>query len=224
MTYELTGNIPPEVKEWLPFKPQIPIRITEIPHCVKLLNWHPVDRGKGHYGYDLAAYLAETASGLEVVIGLPKSLPVYAIAEGRVERIENNLSDPTDMYQTQITLKHILRGMRGRLKKPLYSDYRHVIPEVKEDQIVHAGQKIGTLFTDTKWENVRGRLVHLHILTRNGSLPSGFVDPSLIIPDINGPRCIPPEEISNFQIEGYGSLPIRIAHYQNLWIRQTEGR
>lgn len=223
MVEQVEGFHPNEQK-WLALRPQSPIRVEEIPRFVTLVNWHPLEPGYGHYGYDIAAYIARTESGLEVVIGLPKGLPVYAVAMGTIDEVKNNFPEPADYYHRQITIRHNRPGLRNIFARPLYSDYWHVSPEVVVGQRVKTGQRIGRLYFDTEHGDEEGRLVHLHILTRYGRSLLDYADPEVVIPGLNSPKCILSQEISDFQVEGYGKLPIRIANYRVLEIRKTEGR
>jgi len=158
--FEPIAKIPIDArtKEWSSdLDTALPINGLEIPSFKAWINWNGFhldeDKGKGHDGFDFAAYL--TTDG-RIVLGLPVSTKIRAVADGEVRQVLDFWGE----YGTQINIEH------GEIGSGMFSAYAHVKPSVKAGTHVKKGDVIGTLHKDPGKKE--GRLVHLHLSLTNG--------------------------------------------------------
>ncbi len=144
-------KIDKETKEWTPdLDTELPINgPLDIPNFKAWINWNGFQlnrqTGKGHDGYDFAAYLTKDD---RIVLGLPPDTPIRAVTEGKVVRITD-----FSKYHSEIQLGHNenSEGLLG-----LLSSYVHVVPAVFQGQIVKKGDVIGNLYADDSDEFKKG--------------------------------------------------------------------
>jgi len=145
-----------ETREWEPnLDTSLPIDGHELPNFKAWVNWNgfSLDRetGKGHSGYDFAAYLSTENI---VVLGLPPETKIRAVADGRIAQVLDNPDAIGGGYGVMLTIEH------GADSSGMFSQYVHVKPLIKEGVEARKGDIVAELYKDPG-EN-EGRLVHLH--------------------------------------------------------------
>jgi hypothetical protein len=217
---EVKKPITNETKEWgVGLDTTLPIDGPDLPDFKSWINWNGfhLDRetGKGHDGYDFAAYLTKDN---RIVFGLPANTKIRAVADGRVEQV---LDDPDAVgggYGVMITLEH------GANNSGLFSTYIHVKPLIKPGIEVKKGDVIGELYKDPGAE--KGRLVHLHLRlvdgwgTKGTSIMGGGLnkrleDPKLIDESIYG-LLAEPQGSKYFSVPSIPNSKIETANFQNV--------
>lgn len=213
---EALKNIPPEDMKvdcdcWDRMEVSSPIDTKRIPHFVEWINFNRF--ADDHKGLDFGFYLNKFG---EAVIGLPKHLPVYSMADGivachlKVEAPVNvGVVDPYDHYLDSVVICH----GRSRNNKVLLGIYSHTEPSVKQGKHVSKGQRIGNLFADPGGTG-QGRLVHLHLGLEEYNGETQRIDPNTLFKmDLT---AVPQREVL-FDIEGREEFAeIRVANYRTL--------
>jgi murein DD-endopeptidase MepM/ murein hydrolase activator NlpD len=166
-----------------------PLHVSKIKNFAYWINWNGFTFE--HQAYDFAAYYLDNG---KYVLGLPKNLPVYAIADGRIHYINQGM----DPYHQGIVIEHTVK--KGNFPHGLRSLYYHVRPRVSEGKDVIKGQKIGVLHSDTFLESAFAdkRLLHLHFALYNNersssNLATMEVDPAKIYSGLNSFKAVPQE-------------------------------
>lgn len=151
------------------------------------------------------------------MLGLPKNLPIYAIADGNVSQITATQGRG---YYDGILLEHGTH-FGDRPGSGLSSNYVHVIPAegIDRGKTVKKGDLIGYLYGDQGDD--LGKLVHLHLGLYNkapygeNDLVKRFVNPEIMYPSLAKYRAVPPGE-HDFQVPGLEKTKVVIANFQRL--------
>ena len=151
-----------ETKEWEQgLDVALPINGGDLSDFKAWVNWNGfhLDRGtgKGHDGYDFAAYLTKDN---RVVFGLPPGTKIRTVADGKIEQVLDNPEAVGGGYGVMITIEH------GAHDSGMLSQYIHVKPLIKYGAEVKKGDVIAELYKDPDREE--GRLVHLHLTLISG--------------------------------------------------------
>ena len=151
-----------ETREWEPgLDIALPINDGDLSDFKAWVNWNGfhLDRetGKGHDGYDFAAYLTRDN---RIVFGLPPYTKIRAVADGKIAQVLDNPEAVGGGYGVMITIEH------GAQDSGMFSQYVHVKPLIKHGTEVKKGDVIAELYKDPDGEE--GRLVHLHLTLTSG--------------------------------------------------------
>lgn len=209
-----------ETREWLLNQDTaLPIDGKDIPGFKEWICWNgfQLDRatGEGHDGFDFAAYLTEDN---RVVLGLPSSTKIRAIADGKVAQVLDNPEAVGGGYGITISIEH------GADNSGMFSQYIHVKPLTQRDAIVKKGDIIAELYKDP--DGPEGRLVHLHMRlisgwgTRGTSVMGGGLkvrtdDPKLLSEDIYR-HLAKPQGKSTFIIPSLPQAKIEFANFKKI--------
>ncbi|MFA5857368.1 MAG: M23 family metallopeptidase [Candidatus Pacearchaeota archaeon] len=191
MRNNLESNIEEAILAWRRIGPNIPINENTIEGFHNWINWNGYRIN--HEGFDFASYVNKDG---ECVLGLPKETPVYPLADGEVVRIHKD----NDSYKNIIFIRYDINNY-----EKLISLYGHVVPEVKEGDLVSKTKRIGRLYHDSGYRN---RLVHLHLELldpASESLSWKFIDP-LTVFDFGYLQAIP-QNSWDFRIDGLDFKP-----------------
>lgn len=212
-----------DTKEWSPgLETVLPIDGSEIPNFKAWVNWNSfhLDRntGKGHDGFDFAAYVT---TDNRVVFGLPEDTKIRAVADGVVKQVLDTPNILGGPYHAMINIEH------GANESGMLSQYIHVRPKIKTGDSVKRGDVIAELYKGP--EGDEGPLVHLHLSLVNGgareTLAMGrksylrMVNPGLIDPSIYGLNANP-QGSANFKIPNLPDAQIEIAHFKRVRVGQ----
>lgn len=208
-----------DTKEWSPsLDTTLPIDGSEIPKFKSWINWNgfQLDRktGKGHDGFDFAAYVT---TDNRVLLGLPEDTKIRAVADGVVKQVLDTPEAVGGGYGVMVSIEH------GANDSGMFSQYIHVRPTVEAGANVKKGDVIGELYKDPGEE---GRLVHLHLRlisgwgTRGTSIMGGGInvradDPGLIDRSIYKLTAIP-QGSANFAIRDLPDAKIEFAHFKSI--------
>lgn len=219
-TPEVKKPITKETKEWEPgLDTVLPIDGKDLPGFKSWVNWNGfhLDRetGKGHDGYDFAAYLDEND---KVIFGLPAEAKIRAVADGKVAQVMDNPEAVGGGYGVMVTLEH------GANDSGMFSTYVHVKPLVKQNTEVKKGDVIAELYKDPGEEE--GRLVHLHLRlisgwgTRGTSIMGGGTnirmdDPGVIDESIYK-YSAEPQGNSNFNVPSLPNSEVKTKNFRTI--------
>lgn len=201
----------------------LPINGADLPGFKTWVNWNGfhLDRetGRGHDGYDFAAYLTPDD---KVVFGLPADTKIRAVADGKVAQVLDNTEAVGGGYGIMITLEH------GTYGSGMFSQYVHIKPLIENGAEVRKGDVIGELYKDPEGEE--GRLVHLHMTlvsgwgTRGTSIMGGGKnirtdDPRILSKDIY--RYIAePQGSPQFSIREIPNVKIETSNFKRVRVNQ----
>ena len=140
-----------KIKIWAPdldlVSPIDEIQITEFKEWVQYNGFRTPQRGHG--GFDFASYLTKDGA---CYLGLPPETVVRAVMGGIVAGVRKS----NFAYSNEIIIDH------GKQGDGVYSVYCHILPIVKEGQIVKTSQPIAKLFHQKKEGSSTEQLIHLH--------------------------------------------------------------
>lgn len=204
-----------ETKEWSSdLDTQLPINGEDLPGFKAWIDWNGFqlnrETGGGHEGFDFAAYLT---TDNKIVVGLPASTKIRAVADGEVRQIVT-----VGGYGTQIGIEH------GAYDSGMFSTYIHVKPLVEEGVTVKKGDVVAELYKDEGDKD--GRLVHLHLALRSGwgtrdgdDRKLRAEDPVLIDNSIYEFKA-EPQGSSNFTVPQLPNAEIEIANFERVRFNQ----
>ena len=225
MTEEHVENQPKiaidnETNEWLANQDTcLPINGKDIPGFKEWVCWNgfQLDRetGKGHSGFDFAAYLTQDG---DVILGLPPETPVRAVADGVVAQVLDNPEAVGGGYGVMMSIEH------GAHDSGMFSTYVHVVPIIEFGAKVRKGDIIGSLYKDPGMDE--GRLVHLHLETISGwgtkgsSILGGgknlrYDDPAILDESIYNLKT-DPQGSSDFSIPLLDNPKIKLANFNKI--------
>lgn len=121
--------ITPNTPEWEPnLDVALPIDTRDIPDFAGWVNWNGFNLDKRtrfvHDGFDFAAYY--TTQG-QIVFGLPKGLPIRAMADGTV--VNDRQGEGKMAYYSSVQIEHGHNAaLMSTVGSGLLSDYVHVLP------------------------------------------------------------------------------------------------
>lgn len=141
-----------------------PIDSRRIPNFASWINFNGYCK-EDHSALDLIAYLTKKG---ELVIGLPKGTKVRAVADGCVYGVESGLLHSERFSKVQISHSKQIDRYHHTSNCPRYrhgikATYVHLIPQVREGELVKAGQVIGELYFDEEQGTYPSHL-HLELL------------------------------------------------------------
>jgi len=207
-------------KEWSPdLDTALPIDGSRIPDFKAWVNWNGfhLDRqtGKGHDGFDFAAYLT---TDNRIILGLPEDTKILAVADGVVQQVLDTPEAVGGSYGIMISVEH------GEEDSGMFSQYIHVKPLVKTGMKVKKGDVIAELYKDRGEEE--GRLVHLHLTlvsgwgTRGTSKRGGGKnlrtdDPGLIDVDVYKFDATP-QGSADFTVPDLPNVKVEFAHFKKV--------
>jgi|SRR3989338_3220249 len=210
-----------DTKEWSPdLDTSLPINGSEIPDFKAWVNWNGfhLDRkaGKGHNGFDFAAYLT---TDNRIVLGLPPDTKIRAVADGVIRQVLDTPEAVGGGYGVMISIEH------GANDSGMFSQYVHVKPTIETGASVKKGDVIGELYKDPDGEE--GRLVHLHLSlisgwgTRGTSITGGGVhirtdDPAFIDTNLLYKFDAVPQGSANFTVPGLPNAKAELAHFKRV--------
>lgn len=183
------------------------------------VNWNGfyLDRktGKGHDGFDFAAYLT---TDNRVVLGLPSDTKIRAVADGVVRQVSDTPKAVGGGYGVMISIEH------GADDSGMFSQYIHVKPTIEAGVSVKKGDVIGELYKDPELDE--GRLVHLHMSLVSGWGTRGTSimgegkrirtdDPALIDSDLYKFNADPQGSI-NFTVPDLPDVKVALAHFKRV--------
>jgi murein DD-endopeptidase MepM/ murein hydrolase activator NlpD len=210
----------PTSKQWHPeLDMSLPISGGDLPHFKAWVNGYGFffgrDNPDGHDGFDFGAYVR--TDGV-VVVGLPETTPVRAVADGVVNEIYGR--NVWGGYACSIRLEH------GSDEHNRSSGYTHVVPTVSERMAVQKGDVIGTLHKDPGQDT--GRLVHLHLSLIDGFQGDGVAsyvdmvhDPGLIDPSIYD-NTVEPQGWKPFDpSQVVGATALELAHFSEVRVNDS---
>ncbi len=173
------------------------------------------ETGNGHNGFDFGAYLRE--DGI-IVVGLPESTPVRAVADGVVRQVLlNGLTGGP--YGCTVNVEH------GSDDSGMFSGYTHIDPTIEAGAAVQKGDQLGTLYKDPGEHD--GRLVHLHMSLvdgwgthgtsiMGGGMPLRLQDTGLIDPSIYE-HTVAEQGFAPFDFsEVSGAIGIEVANFDSV--------
>lgn len=204
-------TIDKETKEWRSNQDvELPIRGSDIPNFKAWIDWNgfQVNRetGKGHNGYDFAAYLN---TDNQIILGLPPQTPIRAIADGVVSQAVEASELTNGGYGAEVNIQH------GAEDSKMFSSYLHIVPEIKRGVVVKKGDIIGKLFKEAYGKPQA--LVHLHLMLGTGDGLAGVKldDPGLIIDNRIYKYKVEPQGSYGFSVSSLPNVEIYKANFFN---------
>ncbi len=225
--------ITPDTPEWEPnLDIALPIDTRDIPDFAGWVNWNGFNLDRSvrfeHDGFDFAAYY--TTQG-QIVFGLPKGLPIRAMADGTVANIRHG--EGKMAYYSSVSIEHGHNAAKmSTVGSGLLSDYVHVIPaEGIMGQHVSIGDVIGHLYAEDEPREGGNALVHLHLSMYNRDSwvydPRSHnrdVDPAKILFGLTD-HSVPVAEQgrAQFSVPSLPAMPITNAHgFSNIVVNNTK--
>lgn len=197
-----------ETKEWSPgLDTVLPVSGIKIPKFSSWINFNGFNfdksTGKGHKGFDFAAYLTDDQ---KIMLGLPQGTQVEAVADGYVKISAKGTTRGESDYYGEIRIQH------GESDTDLMSVYGHVIPSVQINDKVKKGEVIGILYSSRGGDI--GYLTHLHLQLLNGDLKT-LADPRTIDEEIYR-YSAEPQGNAGFTVPELEGVQIQIANFKHL--------